>query len=146
MLDETTRSAALRLHAEGHGARAISKALGISRGAVKRVLREGRAAVPELERAEKAKPYRDQILELYASCKGNLVRVHEELLSAGAALSYQALTALFRPPGIGITPPPPTGRPALLSRPAYPNATPSPPGLSRRGGTTVATTSHTPGF
>src|SRR5258708_14563904 len=125
MLDETTRSAALRLHAEGHGARAISKALGISRGAVKRVLREGRAAVPELERAEKAKPYRDQILELYASCKGNLVRVHEELLSAGAAPSHQALTALFPRPGIGYTPPPPAGPPQVPPPPGAPHHPPA---------------------
>src|SRR5258708_29237830 len=107
MLDETTRSAALRLHAEGHGTRAISKALGISRGAVKRVLREGRAAVPELERAEKAKPYRDQILELYASCKGNLVRVHEELLSAGGAVPLPGRSPLSPPPRACDTPPPP---------------------------------------
>jgi len=46
--------------------------------------------VPELRRPEKAQPYRQQILELFASCKGNLVRVHEELLASGAQLSYQA--------------------------------------------------------
>lgn len=110
MLDEATRSAILRLHAEGHGTRAIGAALGISRGAVRRVLREGRAQVPRLERAEKAGGYRDQILELYAACKGNLVRVHEELLSAGAELSYQALTAFCRRHGIGTTRPAPAGR------------------------------------
>src|SRR5215471_2480374 len=103
MLDEAARSAVLRLHAEGHGTRAIGQALGISRGAVRRVVREGRAQVPRLERAEKAGAYRDRILELYAACKGNLVRVHEELLSAGAELSYQALTAFCRRHGIGYT-------------------------------------------
>jgi hypothetical protein len=109
MLDETTRSAALRLHVGGHGTRAIAHALGISRGAVKKVLREG-AAVPEIDREEKATPYREQILELYASCKGNLVRVHEELCALGAALSYPALTAFCRRHGIGHTPPAPAGR------------------------------------
>lgn len=110
MLDESTRNAILRLAAEGHGTRAISKALGISRGAARKVLREGRAQVPELERAEKAAAYRDQILELYASCKGNLVRVHEELRGAGAELSYQALTAYCRRHGIGYARPAPAGR------------------------------------
>jgi len=110
MLDEAARSAVLRLHAEGHGTRAIGQALGISRGAVRRVVREGRAQVPRLERAEKAGAYRDRILELYAACKGNLVRVHEELLSAGAELSYQALTAFCRRHGIGYTRPAPAGR------------------------------------
>ena len=109
MLDESTRNAILRLAAEGHGTRAISKALGISRGAVRRVRREGRAQVPRLERAEKAAAHRDRILELYAACKGNLVRVHEELRSAGAALSYQALTAFCRRHGIGYEPSAPAG-------------------------------------
>jgi len=109
MLDESTRNAILRLAAEGHGTRAIHKALGISRGAVRRVLRQGRAQVPRLERAEKAAAHRDRILELYAACKGNLVRVHEELLTAGAALSYQALTAFCRRHGIGYEPPTPAG-------------------------------------
>jgi transposase len=110
MLDETTRSAILRLRAEGHGSRAIAGALGISRGAVKRVLRDGRREVRRFERAEKALPHRDQILELYTSCKGNLVRVHEELLSSGAELSYPALTAFCRRQGIGYSPPLPAGR------------------------------------
>jgi len=110
MLDEATRGAILRLRAEGHGSRAIAEALGISRGAVKRVLRDGRTEVPHLERAERAQPHRAQILELYASCKGNLVRVHEELVSSGAELSYQSLTAFCRRHGIGYEAPLPAGR------------------------------------
>jgi hypothetical protein len=38
------------------------------------------------------------------------VRVHEELLAGGAALSYQALTAFCRRHGIGQTPTTPVGR------------------------------------
>jgi len=34
------------------------------------------------------------------ACKGNLVRVHEELTERGAKLSYQALTAFCRRHGI----------------------------------------------
>ncbi|MGA3124949.1 MAG: helix-turn-helix domain-containing protein, partial [Polyangiaceae bacterium] len=41
MLDQTTRLTILRLRSEGHGTRAIAHALGISRGAVKRVLVAG---------------------------------------------------------------------------------------------------------
>jgi hypothetical protein len=59
---------------------------------------------------EKAEPYRDQILELWASCKGNLVRVHEELIAGGASLSYQALTGFCRKHGIGQTPIVPAGQ------------------------------------
>jgi hypothetical protein len=66
--------------------------------------------VPEIQRAEKAEPYRQQILELFDQCKGNLVRVHEELLAGGAELSYAALTAFCRRHGIGHQPPVAAGR------------------------------------
>jgi hypothetical protein len=66
--------------------------------------------VPELHRPEKAEPYRQQILELFATCKGNLVRVHEELTASGAVLSYPALTAFCRRHGIGQAPPLPAGQ------------------------------------
>lgn len=110
MLDESLRKTILRLHEQGRGSRAIAKALSVSRGAVKEVIRDGRAEVQQLARAEKAEPYRDQILELYAACKGNLVRVHEELTSAGAELSYQALTGFCRRHGIGHEPVRPAGQ------------------------------------
>lgn len=43
-------------------------------------------------------------MDLLHQCKGNLVRVHEELVAGGAALSYQALTAFCRRHGIGQAP------------------------------------------
>jgi hypothetical protein len=110
MLDESTRSAVLRLQAEGHGTRTIARALGISRGAVKEVMSDGKAQVPALEREEKAEPYRERILGLYTNCKGNLVRVHEELVAEGAKLSYPALTSYCRRHGIGHEPERPSGR------------------------------------
>jgi transposase len=110
MLDQSTRVAILRLHEEGHGTRAIARALGVSRGAVRDVLTAGTAEVPELVRAEAAEPYREQILELLPRCKHNLVRVHEEIVAAGATLSYPALTAYCRRHGIGHEPPVPVGQ------------------------------------
>jgi transposase len=110
MLDESTREAILRLAKQGHGKKKIAALVGASPGAVKRVMRLGRADVPALERAEKAEPYRTEIVELYASCKGNLVRVHEELTAGGAALSYQALTAFCRRHGIAHPPRKPAGQ------------------------------------
>jgi len=109
MLDQSTRTAILRLRNEGHGTRAISVALGISRGSVKRVLRLGTAEVPRVIRAELGEPHREDILALYASTEGNLVRVHEELAAQGATLSYQALTAFCRRHGIGHEPQKPSG-------------------------------------
>ena len=77
MIDQSTRTAILRLRNEGHGSRAIAIALGISRGVVKRVIRTGCTEVPRLVREELAQPHQDEIVALYASCKGNLVRVHD---------------------------------------------------------------------
>jgi transposase len=73
------------------------------------VLHAGTSTVPRIERAQKAEPYRDQILEWVDRCRGNLVRVHEELVAQGVAISYPALTAFCRRHGIGRTPPAPVG-------------------------------------
>jgi transposase len=109
MLDQSTRAAMLKLRAQGHSIRGIARALKASRGAVRDVLRSATEQVPTLVRPEKATPYRDQILELYARCQGNLVRVHEELVASGAQLSYPALTAFCRRQGIGHEPKVPVG-------------------------------------
>ena len=105
MLSQAQRTTILELQAQGVSKRQIARVLGISRLAVRKVLRSNSTALPELQRAEKAKPYRQQILELFSTCKGNLVRVHEELVTSGAELSYPALTAFCRRHGIGQAPP-----------------------------------------
>jgi transposase len=110
VLDQTTRAAILRLRLEGHGSRRIATALGISRNAVREVLRAGTAEVPRLERPELGDAHRAEIAALYVDCKGNLVRVHEKLRDAGATLSYQALTAFCRRHGIGHEPVKPAGQ------------------------------------
>jgi transposase len=91
MLSQSQRTTILELHAQGVKKREIARVLGISRLTVRKVLRSNSTQVPILQRAEKAEPYRQQILELLPRCKGNLVRVHEELAASGAVLSYQAL-------------------------------------------------------
>jgi transposase len=109
MLDQETRQAILVLAQRGHSVRAIARTLGIARATVREVQKHG-SAVPRLVRAEKADPYRAEILDLYQQCKGNLVRVHEELVEKQqAALSYPALTAYCRRHGIGHPPQPPAG-------------------------------------
>lgn len=104
MLSQRQRTTILELHAQGVKKREIARVLGISRLTVRKVLRSNSTQVPVLQRAEKAEPYRQQILELLPRCKGNLVRVHEELTASGAVLSYQALTAFCR--RHGLTEPP----------------------------------------
>ena len=110
MLSQAQRTTILELHTQQVSKREIARVLGISRVAVRKVLRANSTTVPELQRAEKAAPHRQQILELFEQCKGNLVRVHEELLAGGAALSYAALTAFCRRHGIGYAPPTPAGQ------------------------------------
>src|SRR5205807_979494 len=109
MLSQSQRATILQLHAQGVKKREIARLLGISRLSVRKVLRSNSAQVPVLQRAEKAEPYREQILELLARCKGNLVRVHEELLASGAVFSYQALTAFCRRHGLTEPPQQPAG-------------------------------------
>jgi hypothetical protein len=92
------------------GKHEISRVLQLSRPTVRKVLRSNSTQVPEIQRAEKAEPYRQQILDLLVFCKGNLVRVHEELTAGGAALSYPALTAFCRRQGIGQIPIVPAGQ------------------------------------
>src|SRR5450432_1659256 len=104
MLSQAQRTTILELHAQKVSRHEIARVMKLSRQSVRKVLKANSTSVPPIQRAEKAEPYRDQILELLASCKGNLVRVHEELIAAGAVLSYQALTAFCRKHGIGQAP------------------------------------------
>ena len=110
MLSQNLRTAILELHRKGVGKRQIARALRISRAAVKKVIHSSSSVPPPIARAEKAEPYRQRILDLYASCQGNLVRVHEELLADGAQLSYPALTAFCRRQDIGQKPKLPAGQ------------------------------------
>ena len=109
MLSQNQRTTILELHAQGVSKREIARVLNISRLSVRKVLRANSAEVPKLLRPEKAEPYRQQILELLDSCKGNLVRVREELAVSGAHLSYSTLTAFCRRHGIGQQPIVPSG-------------------------------------
>jgi predicted transcriptional regulator len=110
MLSQAQRTAILELSAKGVSKREIAQGLQLSRPTVRKVLRANSTEVPEIQRAEKAEPYREQILDLLVSCKGNLVRVHEDLVASGAVLSYQALTGFCRRQGIGQTPIKPAGQ------------------------------------
>jgi hypothetical protein len=104
MQDRETRAAILQLRSKGHGTLWIAHALKVSRGTVKRVIKAGTVEVPEIEREEKAEQHEKLILELHAKCKGNLVRVHEELGAAKIELAYTTLTAFCRRRGIGQKP------------------------------------------
>src|SRR5581483_9036230 len=69
MLSQAQRTTILQLSTQGVSKREIARVLGISRVAVRKVLRSKSTAVPELQRAEKAEPHRQHILELFDQCK-----------------------------------------------------------------------------
>ena len=101
MLSQSQRTTILELSAAGRNKREIAKTLGLSRQSVRKVLAMNSTAVPRIKREEKAAPHRQRIVELLPQCKGNLVRVHEELTAEGVTMSYTALTAFCRRHGIG---------------------------------------------
>ena len=110
MLDLETRTAILRLRAEGHGKKRIAKALGVSPNTVRKVLNSGRAEVPAMRREERLASHLELVRELHDACEGNLVRVWEELRCEKVEVSYQALTAFCRRHEIGVKPKQRVGR------------------------------------
>ena len=109
MLDEETRGAILKLNEAGRSRREIARALGVSRTAVAGVLKSMSRKPPLPEREEKPEPYRAAILELFADCRGNLLRVYEELKKSGATFSYSTLTDFCRRHALVKPPNPPAG-------------------------------------
>jgi hypothetical protein len=104
VLDLDTRTAILRLAREGHGAKTIARLVGVSRNTVKGVLRSGQAEVPPLVRVESLDAHIERVRELHVVCRGNLVRVLEELADEGVDVAYSTLTSFCRRHGIGTKP------------------------------------------
>lgn len=96
MLERRLRATILELSKKGLGTRKIARTLDVSRTAVKEVIASKEETVPPLTRLRILQDHREEILELQERCKGNLVRVHEELLDSGVKVSYPALTAFMR--------------------------------------------------
>jgi len=76
--------------------------LSLSKNTVKRFLRE--PADPTSSRPLSLDPYSELVRELFTRCRGNRVRVHEELQAAGVPVPYPTLTRFLRHLGIGLTP------------------------------------------
>ncbi len=102
MLDADRRCAILTLAGKGHGVRTIARAVGVSRNTVRRALGNGSAAVKEVARSEQLAPVLETIRDLYGHCRGNRVRVWEELATLGTTIPYTTLTGFMRRHGIGV--------------------------------------------
>ena len=111
MLDQDTRAAILKLRENGRGYSPIARLLGVSKNTVKKVVASGQAEAPDLMRARILDAYLDEIRLLHAECKGNEVRVHEELVERfGLQVGYSTVTDFCRVHEIGHEPPVPVGR------------------------------------
>lgn len=108
MLDKDTRTAILALSRKGYGARRIARELKLSRNSVRRVIQSGVVEPAMVDRGSQLEEHLEEIRQFYGECKGNLVRVREELEQAltkrGQRLeaSYSALTWFCRRHGIGV--------------------------------------------
>ncbi|MHB8762968.1 MAG: IS21/IS408/IS1162 family transposase [Deferrisomatales bacterium] len=103
MIDPDTQTAITRLRLQGHGIKTIARALGIAKNTVKRALTE--PTVPAAARPLALEPHTEQVRALFAHCRGNRVRVHEELAAAGVVVPYPTLTRFLRQVGIGVVAP-----------------------------------------
>ena len=74
------------------------------------MLRDGEARVPKPERDESLTVHLEKIQDLYQRCKGNLVRVAEELAAGGIVVQYSTLTGFCRRHGIGVVIKQPAGQ------------------------------------
>lgn len=80
--------------------REISRILKISRNTVRSVIRNGDTS--EFDRESKYTPHLQVIKELLRNCRGNIVRVQEELASRhNITIPYQTLTWIIRKHGLG---------------------------------------------
>ena len=112
MLSQEIRTAVLSLHKQGHGSRKIAKDLKIGRNAVREVIASGRAEVqPRQGPPHRLEPFVESLRQLHAECRGNLVRVWEELdARQGVSVPYTTLTRFCRERGIGVLEKTPAGR------------------------------------
>ncbi len=78
--------------------------MGLSRNAVRKVIRSGQAEVPALEREELLTDSLELVRALHDDCRGNLVRVSEKLADAGIHVGYSTLTSFCRRHEIGTAP------------------------------------------
>ena len=111
MLSQEVRTAILTLHGRGHGSRKIARDMGVSRTAVMEVLSSGRREVLPSVRAHRLDGVREALRELHGCCRGNLVRVHEELKGRyGVEVPYTTMARYCRRQGIGVIEKKPAGR------------------------------------
>lgn len=100
MITPAYRQIILEMVNKGVSLREISRILKVSRNTVRRVIKKGEA--PASSRESKNIEHMPVIKALFRECRGNIVRVREELESRhGITIPYQTLTWVIRKHDIG---------------------------------------------
>lgn len=101
MIEPEKRKAIFLLSQEGMGAREIARRLGISRGAVRAIVRQ-RGAVPTATRKDKIHLDPELLRRLHKECDGWKQRIHEKLREEeDIDIKYSTLTRILRELDIG---------------------------------------------
>ena len=109
MTPREKRIAILEMRKHGVSLRAIADALDASRNTVRDVLASGNAERPAMKRESQLAEHIARVRELHMACKGNIVRVHEELEAVGIVVAYSTLTEFCREQKIGVVEKVPAG-------------------------------------
>lgn len=101
MIDPGKRNAIYQLHLEGMSQREISRLMGVSRKAVRRIIDQRGQFVRE-DRKDKIHIDRELLERLYRECNGWGERIHEKLKEEEQiSIGYSTLTRMLRELGIG---------------------------------------------
>lgn len=96
MIDPVKERLVRDLANQGVGKRAIARQLGISRNTVRKIL-AGPGVRAATQRKSRYEQHIEEVRELFRECRGNVVRVQEELLERyDIEIPYQSLTWLVR--------------------------------------------------
>ena len=97
MVTPEERRAVFLFTQEGKGARWVSRAVGLARSTVQKILKEGPEPPVRPARKRKLDSKLDQIQQLYNQCERSLVRVTEELENKEKSpVAYSTLTDFCR--------------------------------------------------
>lgn len=110
MTPREKRIAILELHKHGVSIRGIADALDASRNTVRDVIASGNPERAQMKRESQLVEHIERVRELHVACRGNLVRVREELERAGVRVAYTTITDFCREQKIGVTEKIPVGR------------------------------------
>ena len=89
MLDLDTRTAILKLHAEGHSGHFIARTLGTTRRTVRRVIRSGQREVPDVQRPDQCLPHIERIRELQQVFHGDYIMILQNGQRLALSRSYR---------------------------------------------------------